>query len=49
MEEFIELESLDKQIDHSYDSWGLSLVGRAPALHAGGQRFDSVSLHHIYS
>ena len=30
-------------------SWGLSLVGRAPALHAGGQRFDSVSLHHILS
>ena len=27
-------------------SWGLSLVGRAPALHAGGQEFDSPSLHH---
>ena len=26
-------------------SWGLSLVGRAPALHAGGQEFDSPSLH----
>ena len=24
---------------------GLSLVGRAPALHAGGQEFDSPSLH----
>ena len=28
-------------------SWGLSLVGRAPALHAGGQEFDSPSLHQI--
>ena len=26
--------------------WGHSSVGRAPALHAGGQRFDSVWLHH---
>ena len=30
-------------------SWGLSLVGRAPALHAGGQEFDSPSLHHIFA
>ena len=30
-------------------SWGLSLVGRAPALHAGGQEFDSPSLHQIRS
>ena len=29
-------------------SWGLSLVGRAPALHAGGQEFDSPSLHHVF-
>ena len=28
--------------------WGLSSDGRAPALHAGGQRFDPASLHHIY-
>ena len=26
---------------------GLSSAGRAPALHAGGQRFDPASLHHI--
>ena len=26
--------------------WGLSSAGRAPALHAGGQRFDPASLHH---
>ncbi len=28
--------------------WGLSSDGRAPALHAGGQRFDPASLHHIF-
>ena len=27
--------------------WGLSSAGRAPALHAGGQRFDPARLHHI--
>ena len=26
---------------------GRSSVGRAPALHAGGRRFDSVRLHHL--
>ena len=26
-------------------AWGYSSVGRAPALHAGGRRFDSVYLH----
>ena len=26
--------------------WGLSSAGRAPALHAGGQRFDPASLLH---
>ena len=26
--------------------WGLSSAGRAPALHAGGQGFESPSLHH---
>ena len=25
--------------------WGLSSAGRAPALHAGGQRFDPARLH----
>ena len=28
--------------------WGLSSAGRAPALHAGGQRFDPASLHLNY-
>ncbi len=27
--------------------WGCSSVGRAPALQAGGQRFDPVQLHHL--
>ena len=26
--------------------WGYSSVGRAPALQAGGQEFDSPYLHH---
>ena len=28
------------------DTWGCSSVGRAPALQAGGQEFDSPHLHH---
>ena len=28
------------------NSWGFSSVGRAPALHAGGQEFESPNLHH---
>ena len=28
-------------------TWGYSSAGRAPALHAGGQRFDPASLHTI--
>ena len=27
--------------------WGISSAGRAPALHAGGHRFDPVILHHF--
>jgi hypothetical protein len=27
--------------------WGFSSAGRAPALQAGGQRFDPVKLHQI--
>ena len=29
--------------------WGYSSAGRAPALHAGGQRFDPAYLHHLSS
>ena len=28
--------------------WGFSSAGRAPALQAGGQRFDPANLHHIW-
>ena len=27
--------------------WGFSSAGRAPALQAGGQRFDPANLHHM--
>ena len=27
-------------------TWGISSAGRAPALHAGGQGFKSLILHH---
>ena len=27
--------------------WGCSSVGRAPALQAGGQEFDSLHLHQV--
>ncbi len=33
--------------DHLLFKWGLSSAGRAPALHAGGQRFDPARLHHF--
>ena len=29
--------------------WGLSSAGRAPAWHAGGQRFDPARLHHFHA
>ena len=28
------------------DKWGISSAGRAPALQAGGRRFDPDILHH---
>ena len=29
------------------EKWGCSSAGRAPALQAGGHRFDPVHLHHF--
>ena len=29
-------------------TWGFSSAGRAPALQAGGQRFDPANLHQTY-
>ncbi len=43
-------KSFDKQICRCYYliafTWGYSSVGRAPDLHSGGPRFESVYLHH---
>ena len=41
--------SLDEEM-HDFDKlkWGRSSAGRAPALQAGGQEFDSPRLHHLY-
>ena len=33
-------------IIHYNEIWGYSSAGRAPALQAGGQRFDPAYLHH---
>ena len=31
------------------ETWGCSSVGRAPALQAGGQRFEPAHLHHYFN
>ena len=31
-----------------FDPWGRSSIGRAPALQAGGCRFDADRLHHSF-
>ena len=36
----------DREIESAASKWGYSSAGRAPALQAGGQRFDPVYLHH---
>ena len=33
--------------DVTTQMWGFSSAGRAPALHAGGQEFESPNLHHF--
>ena len=33
--------------DLKIEMWGFSSAGRAPALQAGGQRFDPANLHHM--
>lgn len=35
--------------DVTTQMWGFSSAGRAPALHAGGQEFESPNLHHLKS
>ena len=39
----------EKPITDQKLEWGFSSAGRAPALHAGGQEFESPNLHHIKS
>ena len=36
----------DLRIGETIERWGISSAGRAPALHAGGQEFESPILHH---
>ena len=40
---------IDGFCDTSTSMWGHSSAGRAPALQAGGQRFDPACLHHTMS
>ena len=41
------LEGTEKNVPNKVmDIWGFSSAGRAPALQAGGQRFDPANLHH---
>ena len=37
---------MGKQVDAGF-MWGCSSVGRAPALQAGGQEFESLHLHSV--
>ena len=41
------LEGTGKNVPKNGESpkWGVSSAGRAPALQAGGQRFDPANLH----
>ena len=38
---------ISKIYQKARNEWGCSSIGRAPALQAGGRRFDPVQLHHI--
>ena len=40
-------EHRDEQRHPIAEAWGYSSVGRAPALQAGGQGFESLYLHHL--
>ena len=41
------LAAVSVQVRLQVPLWGFSSAGRAPALHAGGQRFDPAKLHQI--
>ena len=40
-------EQAEKDNLRTKELWGFSSAGRAPALQAGGQRFDPANLHHM--
>ena len=44
--EGLEKEPQRKSVTETQRAWGYSSAGRAPALQAGGQEFDSPYLHH---
>ena len=43
-----ECKAFKFKVHHSKLTGGLAQLARAPALHAGGHRFDSDILHKIY-
>ena len=44
----ISLQNMDTSIEVLHGFRGISSAGRAPALQAGGQRFDPVILHQFF-
>jgi hypothetical protein len=56
--QLVEHLTFNQRVEGSSPSWltfthelfrGLSSAGRAPALHAGGQRFDPARLHQLHT
>ncbi len=45
----LEIKHLEAGAHTTKNSWGFSSAGRAPALHAGGQEFESPNLHQYIS
>ena len=41
----LKIKHLEAGAHTTKNSWGFSSAGRAPALHAGGQEFESPNLH----
>lgn len=41
-------DQIGREIERNQTGWGCSSVGRAVALQAIGQEFDSPQLHHCY-
>ncbi len=45
----LKIKHLEAGAHTTKNSWGFSSAGRAPALHAGGQEFESPNLHQYIS